>query len=274
VNCGDLMTQFGLSVDQASADLNRCTCLAHNSMDHDRRLRTTVCQPGFKAVFHKLDEGHYLAQLHSVVDGTLGEDDRRMACLPDDDSAPTPTGGVYPATLRAVVVAIHDTESIKIQCQSLSRPETAWRWIAPHAVTFDGFWWHAPTFCLAYVVFKNFLLRQFLDIRGSQQSKTPADNDFDWHANVTLEIRPHSDLTEALAKVIAVGCGMLGGKAEIKVRPALLCYALRRVGLDTYLAARKPQDQLIVLLNREIIYEDHGWAAPNPRLSGDVMAWV
>ncbi|PKP79134.1 MAG: hypothetical protein CVT81_00120 [Alphaproteobacteria bacterium HGW-Alphaproteobacteria-3] len=53
--------------------------------------------------------------------------------------------------------------------------------------------------------------------------------------------------------VIALDYGMKGGKAEIKVRRALLYYALRRLGLDTDPAARKPKDQQIVLLNRDVI---------------------
>jgi len=55
------------------------------------------------------------------------------------------------------------------------------------------------------------------------------------------------------AKVIALDYGMTGGKAEIRVRRALLYYALRRLGLDTDPAARMPHDQQIVLLNRELV---------------------
>lgn len=58
--------------------------------------------------------------------------------------------------------------------------------------------------------------------------------------------------------MIALDYGMKGGKAEIRVRRALLYYALRRLGLDTDPAARKPQDQQIVLLNREGMHEIHG----------------
>ena len=43
------------------------------------------------------------------------------------------------------------------------------------------------------------------------------------------------------------------GKARISVRKALLYYALRRLGLDTDPAARRPQDQQIILLNRDIL---------------------
>ena len=47
---------------------------------------------------------------------------------------------------------------------------------------------------------------------------------------------------------------MRGGKAKIKVRHALLYYALRRLGLDTDPAARRPQDQEVVPLNRDVVH--------------------
>ena len=63
-----------------------------------------------------------------------------------------------------------------------------------------------------------------------------------------LEFGPHPDLSETQKKVIALDYGMRGGKAKIRVRKALLYYALKRLGLDTDPAARRPQDQQIVLL--------------------------
>lgn len=52
-----------------------------------------------------------------------------------------------------------------------------------------------------------------------------------------------------MAGIIALDYGMRGGKAKIKVRRALLYYALKRLGLDTDPGVRKPQDQQIVLVN-------------------------
>ena len=103
-------------------------------------------------------------------------------------------------------------------------------------------------------------LSRILDIRGSRESGILADNDQDWHTFATLEIGPHPALSETQAKVIALDYGMKGGKAEIRVRRALLYYALRRLGLDTDPAARKPQDQQIVLLNRDVILGRQGQA--------------
>lgn len=258
VNRSDVMTQFGLSVNQASSDLSRYSGLARHNMDYDRSLRTYVRQPGFKPVFDKLDAGRYLSQLRSVADGILDQDDCWIAGLPDYDSAPTPARGVDPGTLRSVVDAIRRSEAIEVKYQSMSSPEPRWRWIAPHAIGFDGFRWHTRAFCWKDEAFKDFLLSRILAVRGTRQSEALAQNDVAWNTEVTLEVGPHPALSETQAKVIALDYGMRGGKAKIKVRRALLYYALRRLGLDTDPSARKPQDQQIVLLNREVIHEDHG----------------
>ena len=251
VNRSDVMEQFGLSVNQASSDLSRYIGLAPHNMDYDRSLRTYVRQPGFKPVFDKLDAGRYLAQLRSVADGILDHDDCWIAGLPNFDSAPTPARGVDPATLRSVVDAIRRSEAIEVQYQSLSNPEPRWRWIAPHAIAFDGFRWHTRAFCLTDECFKDFLLSRMLEVRGTGEAATSAAEDDDWQSEVTLEVAPHPDLSETQARVIALDYGMQDGKAEIKVRRALLYYTLKRLGLDMDPSARKPQDQQIVLLNRE-----------------------
>ena len=46
---------------------------------------------------------------------------------------------------------------------------------------------------------------------------------------------------------------MRDGRARIKVRRALLYYALKRLGLDTDPSARNPKNQQIMLFNREAI---------------------
>jgi predicted DNA-binding transcriptional regulator YafY len=157
------------------------------------------------------------------------------------------------STDRSVVGAIRRSDAIEVQYQSLSSPEPRWRWIAPHAIGFDGFRWHTRAFCLTDEAFKDFLLSRILEIRGSRESEVPSGHDGDWNTEVTLEIGPHPALSETQAKVIALDYGMRGGKAKIKVRRALLYYALRRLGLDTDPDARKPQDQQIVLLNGETL---------------------
>lgn len=258
VNRSDLMEQFGLSVNQASADLNRYIGFAPDNMVYDKSARTYVRGPEYAPHFLKPDASRYLAQLRSLADGIMDSDDTWIAELPSYDAAPTPARGVNPVTLRSVVGAIRRAESIEVKYQSLSRPEPTWRWIAPHAIGFDGFRWHARAFCKTDEVFKDFLLSRILKTRGVEASEVTDAADSDWQQHVTLEIGPHPELSENQKKVIALDYGMSGEKAQIKVRRALLYYALKRLGLDTDPGARKPQDQQIVLLNREAVHETTG----------------
>lgn len=253
MNRSDVMEQFGLSVNQASADLNRYIGFAPDNMVYDKSARTYVRGPDYAAMFLKPDASRYLAQLRSLADGIMDSDDTWIAELPPYDAAPTPARGVNPVILRSVVGAIRRSEAIEVKYQSLSRPEPSWRWIAPHAIGLDGFRWHTRAYCQMDQVFKDFLLSRIISTRSVEASEVTDAADEDWQEQVTLEIGPHPDLSETQAKVIALDYGMRGGKAKIKVRRALLYYALKRLGLDTDPAARKPQDQQVVLINREEI---------------------
>jgi hypothetical protein len=256
------MDQFGVSVNQTSNGLDRYNGFAPDNMVYDKSARTYVRGPGFKSVFGKLDAGRYLAQLRSLEEGLLDRDDCWTTDLLAFASTPTPARGVHPETLRAVVGAICSAEAIEVNYQSLSNPKPRWRWIAPHAIAFDGFRWHARAFCMTDDCFKDFLLPRMLEVRGTAEAATSAAEDNDWHSEVTLEVGTHPDLSETQAKVIALDYGMQDGKAEINVRRAFLYYTLKRLGLDTDPSTRKPQDQQIVLIDRDQIHSRVGSAAP------------
>jgi hypothetical protein len=248
VNRSDVMEQFGLSVNQASSDLNRYIGFAPDNMVYDKSARTYVRGPGFKAQFLQPDAGRYLAQLRSLADGLLDPEDSWIAVHPAYDAAPTPVRGVNPVTLRSIVGAIRRTEAVEVLYQSLSRPEPVWRWIAPHAIAFDGYRWHTRAFCLLDNCFKDFLLSRILETRGVQPSQIGSVADMDWAEQVDLVIGPHPELSDTQRRVIELDYGMTGGSAKISVRRALLYYALRRLGLDSAPGSRKPEEQQIVLL--------------------------
>jgi predicted DNA-binding transcriptional regulator YafY len=267
VNRGDLMEAFGVSVNQASTDLNRYIGMAPQNIHYDKSARAYVRGEEFAPQFLKPDANRYLAQLRSVADGILDRADAWIGQFPPYDAAPTPVRGVNAKTLRAVVAAIRRSEAIEVKYQSLSRPEPRWRWIAPHAIGFDGFRWHTRAFCLSDRSFKDFLLSRIIETRGTKPSELSADDDADWNEQVTLEIGPHPELSETQQRVIALDYGMRSGRAKISVRKALLYYALKRLGLDTDPAARQPQDQQIILLNRQAVVGKRNAAGSHEELS-------
>lgn len=88
VNRSDLMDQFGVSVNQASTDLNRYIGFAPDNMLYDKSARTYVRGSEFKPQFLESDASRYLAQLRSVADGLLDREDAWIANLPPYAAAP------------------------------------------------------------------------------------------------------------------------------------------------------------------------------------------
>jgi hypothetical protein len=263
VNRGDLMAAFGISINQASADLNRYLGMAPGNMVYDKSARTYVRGDCFEPLFLKPDPASYLSQLRSISDGIVTQEETWIGQMPAFDTVPSPVRGIDAHTLRRVIEAIRTRQALEVEYQSLSNPAPRWRWIAPHAIAFDGFRWHARAYCFTDGCFKDFLLARILGIRDSRPSDIDDSQDADWHTHVTLKIGPHPGLSDAQKKVVALDYGMRDGKASITVRKALLYYTLKRLGLDTDPAARKPSDQQIALLNQEGISMS-GHSPPSP----------
>lgn len=255
VNRGHLMDTFGVSVNQASADLNRYIGLAPGNMAYDKSARTYVCGDGFEPLFLKPDAGRYLSQIKAVAEGTLSRSDAWVDTSLPFDVAPVLVRSASAEMLRKVLAAVRDAEAIEIKYRSIFRPEPRWCWIAPHAIGFDGARWHARAFCLNDERFKDFSFSRIMEIRGTRPSGIDPSADIDWAEEVTLEIGPHPELSSTQRNLVAVDYGMREGKLRIPVRKALLCYVIQRLGLVQGSTARSTaghvRRQRIVLLNAD-----------------------
>lgn len=243
------MDTFGVSLNQASGDLNRYIALAPDNMVYDKSGKTYVRSPAFSPHFLKPDATQYLAQVRSVAEGIVAPEDAWIGNLPAFDATPAPARGIDPAVLRSIVIAIRRREAVEVRYQSMSSPDPEWRWIAPHALAFDGFRWHARSFCEKSGEYRDFVISRIIETRQSRSTQMQTAADADWDEIVQLEIGPHPALSQNQKRVIELDYGMQNGRVVIPVRRALLYYALKRLGLDTDPAARKPQDQQIILLN-------------------------
>ena len=253
INRSDLMETFGISLQQASLDLSGYSDKWKRNLVYDKSQRAYVRGKNFTPHFITPSAEDYFAQLRAVDLGLVSREQSWISVFPGYGATPTPARGVAPETLRDVLAAIHEPAALQVTYQSMSRPQPSARWIEPHALAFDGFRWHARAFCQNDQVFKDFLLSRIVEIGKRGPLTADQQSDTAWHSDVVLEIGPHPDLSPTQRRAIEMDYGMQDGRAQIPVRRALLFYALKRLGLDTDPAARRPQDQQIVLLNPEVL---------------------
>ena len=254
INRRDLMEVFGISVQQASKDLSNYIEGRKSNVSYDKSQRTYLRGRNFKPRYYQPDANDYFAQLQALNQGLVSEEQSWISFFPNFGTTPTPARGVSPETLRDVLAAIREPAALQVTYQSMSQPEPSARWIEPHALAFDGFRWHARAFCQNDRVFKDCLLSRIVEVGDRAGAISSAENDIDWQSEITLKIVPHPELSDTQRRAIEMDYGMVDGGAEIVVRKALLFYALKRLGLDTDPAARRPQDQQIVLLNSDEVW--------------------
>ena len=255
INRADLIQRFGVSPTQASQDFKLYAELMPENLVYDGVEKAYLCGQNFVPRYADLSAESYLTPLLSISSGLLQPEDSLLRSVPNFHVSPNPSRGVNPLVLRRVVRAVDNAEAIEIRYQSMSSPEPSWRWIEPHAFAYDGFRWHVRAFCQNDRVFKDFLLSRIVEVGGQGPVTAEPSADEAWHTEVVLEIGPHPDLSDNQRRAIEMDYGMEEGRAQIAVRRALLFYALKRLGLDTDPAARRPQDQQIILLNKSVVLE-------------------
>jgi hypothetical protein len=251
INRSDIIDAFGVSVPQASKDLSLYQERAPGNMDYDKRGRRYVAQPDFTLRFLEPDPYVFLSRLRSVCEGQLSAADSWIGEMPDADIAATPRRDIDIGILRKVLTAVRTGQSIEICYQSMSpkRPDPVWRRITPHAFGFDGFRWHARSFCHLQETFKDFLLPRILEAGPFGKPGALGGSDTLWHDYYDIEIVAHPGLTESQKLVVGKDYGFVGGKGTVTVRYAMLFYVLKRLGLLGNPEKEDPRRQHIVALH-------------------------
>jgi hypothetical protein len=251
VNRQELAGVFGISLQQASADFARYLEMAPGNAVYNRSANGYVRSETFSPQLITPDSARQLAHLRLMAEGIVEKGFGGFGQSPCFDIVPGPARRIDPLVLRAILDAIRRRQEIEITYQAMSRPEPERRWIAPHALAFDGFRWHARACCVRDSAFKDFVLARMSSPGDMRPSAIDTHADKAWHQSVRTIIGPHPGLSDGQRKAVEADYGMTGGVAVIDVRASFLWYFLKRFGIEGDAAAKPPQDQHIVLLNRE-----------------------
>ena len=119
----DLMAAFGISINQASTDLNRYLGMAPGNMVYDKSARAYVRGDRFEPLFLKPDPASYLSQLRSISDGIVTQEETWIGRLPAFDTVPSPVRGIDAHTLRRVIEAIRTRQVPEVEYQTLFNPD-------------------------------------------------------------------------------------------------------------------------------------------------------
>jgi predicted DNA-binding transcriptional regulator YafY len=247
----DVADFFGVSSVQASKDISFYQESAPDNLSYDTVCKRHVRSDSFEPKLLKPDAARYLAELRSLAEEVISKAETWVSNLPPFDVIPTPSRSVDPVILRPILEAIHSGSATEVLYQSMSRTTPKKRWITPHALGFDGFRWHARSFCHQDKCFKDFVVARILECGETKPHGIEVADDRDWVEKVNLVIAPHPDLSHGQKKVVELDYGMEDGSLTIPTRRAFVYYLKKRLGLDIDPNIRNPKDQHIVLVNAD-----------------------
>lgn len=249
INRSDLIEFFGISLQQASADLQEYIRLTPSHVEYDKSAKTYLATGEFAPKFVPADPRSYLDQLASLEMGLLDRGSSFIGTVPSFAAIDIPRRHIEPQILMCLLDALKNRFELDIQYQSMSSPDLSWRRLSPHALASDGLRWHVRGYCHKRQEFRDFVLARIVALGESRKSEIDPSTDEKWHKYVVVRFGPHPKLTEAQRKAIGREFEMENGEKTIRVREALAFYLLQRLGLDKASEAKPPEARQIVLLN-------------------------
>jgi hypothetical protein len=250
VNRGDVVDFFRVSIQQASADLAAYAQLAPRNLRYDKTGKTYRATEDFKPILAQADAQAFLDQLAAVSRGTALSSGSFLGWRPPYDLVRLPARPISTGLLLRLLWAIRDGEDLRALYQSMRRTEPTLRWVAPHALAYNGLRWHVRAWCFENNEFRDFVISRIQRIDASRRTQAVAGDDSWWHSTVEVIIRPRTDLTIAQRSAIAADYGMARGQLRLTCRKALAFYLLRQLQLDRA-PDQSPAAQPLELMNRD-----------------------
>jgi predicted DNA-binding transcriptional regulator YafY len=258
INRSHIIAHFGVSAQQASADLGSYQMAAPGNLTYDLRSKRYVATEHFSCVFVNPDADRYLAQIGALTSHAVEKEDTWLNEPPVADLLPVPTRRVNAAILRSISTAIRAQRSIEILYQSLNTatPAPIWRRITPHAFATDGTRWHTRAFCHRDQTFKDFLLSRCRDTRDQKPATVNVEDDTAWNTYFEVVLSPNPRLSKSEQQVIQLDYGMYNGRVILPVRQAMLYYFDKRFKGEfapdgSYSGTSDPKRTPVIVENQE-----------------------
>ena len=249
-----LCETFGIGRQQASKDINTYAReVGPGNLVYDKYLKGYKPTPAFspKVTQGLADEYLHLMARNNELMNVFESLSLNVANI---DVLRVPVRDVSPETLRPIMQAARQQRRLEVDYVSIKNPDREGRIIVPHTLVFTGLRWHVRAWCEKNQDYRDFVLSRF---RGEpdimDDSPHGVDQDTDWNTKVTIDVRPHPQLTEQQQAVVAADYGMQEGSLLITTRAKLVPYALKLLHLDPAELLNDPIAQQIVVNNRDAI---------------------
>lgn len=219
VQRSDLAGEFGISLPQASADLQAYLELNPAGLIYDLNAKRYVPSGDMVLKFSAGD-------LDRAIGRFLGVESKSAVSKDRVASIDLPYRAPPRAIARDLFRAVVGKSGIEINYLSINSSTEGWRWISPHAFAHDGYRWHVRAYCHRDHTYKDFVLGRIGKTKPPHEHELPSKDDDAWNTWETIKLRAHSKLTDIQRRAVEMDFEMKRGAVSLKVRRSMINYTL------------------------------------------------
>lgn len=250
-NRSDLSATFGISAQQASADISQYETIAPANLRYDRAGKAYVRTDDFTPAFIGETIERYLLQLVAVENRWMRPEDTWFDAIPPVEVITLGRRPTDPTVLLRVLDAIGKGQEIDITYSSLTGSAQPSRTIAPHSLAHSAGRWYVRSWSKDHNDFRDYNLNRISAVSDHRPATVDPALDFEWVHKINLDIRPNPDLSRERQVAVAIEHGMKEGRLLRPCRLSQSFYLMSEYNLDVEPGILKPEKQQIVLQNRD-----------------------
>lgn len=250
-NRSDLTDTFGISPQQASADIAQYEKIAPQNLRYDRAGKAYTRAATFSPAFIGETIERYLMQLVAIENRWMRPEDTWFDAIPPIEVLTLGRQPTDPTVLLPVLDAIRNKSEIDIQYASLTGSTQPSRTIVPHALAHSAGRWYIRSWSRDHNDFRDYNLNRIAVVTGGRPASIDPALDFEWMHVINLVIQPNPGLSSERQAAIAAEHGMTDGRLIRPCRLSLSFYLMSEYNLDVEPGILKPEKQQIILKNRD-----------------------
>ncbi|MCB8884016.1 WYL domain-containing protein [Acidisoma cellulosilytica] len=249
-NRRDLADTFGISAQQASADIALYTAQAPANLRYDPGARTYVRTSAYRPTLMRASSERYLLQLVAIENRWMSKEDTWFDQPPPIENVSLLRKRTDSDILLLILDAINQRGQLEIRYKSITGSPEPKRLIAPHALFHAGGRWYVRAWSGEHRDFRDYNLFRIESVSAIGTSVTDPALDYEWSHRIDLEIVPNPVLLETQRAAVAMEYGMTDGKLVVTSRLSQSFYLMTENNLDVEPNVLIPGKQPLVLLNR------------------------
>lgn len=260
LNRSDVASTFGISPQQASADVGRYGEIAPGNFAYDRAEKAYRRTDNYEPRFIGDSVEPHLLQLVAIQNGWMQAEKTWFDAMPPVEVTGLRRSPMDPTVLLRILDAVNTRSEIDIEYGSLTGSVQPERTIAPHALAYSAGRLYVRSWSARHNDFRDYSLNRISVASGSRPSPVDPSLDFEWIHMKNLIILPNPRLSKERQAAVAWEHGMTDGRLVLPCRLSLSYYLMAEHNLEIEPGVLEPTKQQIVLENREEVIQARAMA--------------